>query len=45
MDNKQRVSMMCGSHNEYSNQYLTVLMQKHSMMPNDPRVWFLGCWG
>lgn len=40
IDNKQRVSMMCGSHNEYSNQYLTVLMQKHSMAPNDPRVWF-----
>jgi proline dehydrogenase len=40
VDNKQRVSMMCGSHNEYSNQYLTVLMQKHGMPPNDQRVWF-----
>ncbi len=40
IDNKQRVSMMCGSHNEYSNQYLTVLMQKHGMPANDPRVWF-----
>ncbi len=40
IDNKQRISLMCGSHNEYSNQYLTVLMEKHSMKPNDPRVWF-----
>lgn len=31
---------MCGSHNEYSNQYLTVLMEKHSLNANDPRVWF-----
>lgn len=40
IDNKQRVSLMCGSHNEYSNQYLTVLMEKHSMNRNDQRVWF-----
>ncbi len=40
MDNKQRVSVMCGSHNEYSNQYLTVLMQKHSLAHHDGRVWF-----
>lgn len=40
IDNKQRVSLMCGSHNEYSNQYLTVLMEKHSMNKNDQRVWF-----
>ncbi len=40
IDNKQRVSLMCGSHNEYSNQYLAVLMEKHSMKPNDSRVWF-----
>lgn len=40
IDNKQRVSLMCGSHNEYSNQYLTVLMEKHSMKRDDQRVWF-----
>lgn len=40
IDNKQRISLVCGSHNEYSNQYLTVLMNKHGMRPNDPRVWF-----
>jgi proline dehydrogenase len=40
VDNKQRITVMCGSHNEYSNQFLTVLMEKHSMKPSDPRVWF-----
>ncbi len=40
IDNKQRISVLCGSHNEYSNQYLTVLMQKHGMNPNDNRAWF-----
>ncbi len=45
MDNKQRVSLMCGSHNDYSNQYLTVLMEKHGMANNDPRVWFAQLYG
>jgi len=40
IDNKQRVSLMCGSHNEYSNQYLAVLMNKHGMRNDDKRVWF-----
>ncbi len=40
IDNKQRISLVCGSHNEYSNQYLTVLMNKHGMQNNDNRVWF-----
>jgi proline dehydrogenase len=40
VDNKQRITVMCGSHNEYSNQFLTVLMEKHSMKPSDTRVWF-----
>lgn len=40
VDNKQRISLVCGSHNEYSNQFLTVLMDKHSMKPNDGRIWF-----
>jgi proline dehydrogenase len=40
IDNKQRISLVCGSHNEYSNEYLSVLMQKHSMQNNDQRVWF-----
>ena len=45
IDNKQRISLMCGSHNDYSNQYLTVLMEKHSMKNNDDRVWFAQLYG
>jgi proline dehydrogenase len=45
IDNKQRVNLVCGSHNEHSNYYLTVLMEKHSMQPNDPRVWFAQLYG
>lgn len=40
IDNKQRITVMCGSHNEYSNQFLTVLMAKHGMKPSDKRVWY-----
>ena len=40
IDHKQRISVMCGSHNEYSNYYLTVLMEKHGLRNNDERVWF-----
>ena len=40
IDNKQRITILCGSHNEYSNQYLTVLMEKHGMRHDDKRVWF-----
>jgi proline dehydrogenase len=40
IDHKQRISVMCGSHNEYSNYYLTVLMEKHGMANKDGRVWF-----
>jgi proline dehydrogenase len=40
LDHKQRISVMCGSHNEYSNYYLTVLMDKHGLRNKDERVWF-----
>jgi proline dehydrogenase len=40
VDNKQRIAIICGSHNEYSNRYLTVLMEKHGLNPGDPRAWF-----
>lgn len=45
IDNKQRISVMCGSHNEYSNYYLTVLMEKHNIPNNDTRVWFAQLYG
>jgi proline dehydrogenase len=37
---KPRISLVCGSHNEYSNQYLTALIEKHGLNPNDARIWF-----
>ncbi len=40
LDNKQRIGLMCGSHNEYSTRFLTALMEKHSVRPGDERVWF-----
>lgn len=45
IDNKERISVMCGSHNEYSNHLLTVLMAKHSMQNKDQRVWFAQLFG
>jgi proline dehydrogenase len=45
IENKQRISVMCGSHNEYSNHFLTVMMEKHSMKNSDPRVWFAQLYG
>lgn len=45
VDNKQRITLVCGSHNDYSNYYLTILMEKHSMKPNDSRVWFAQLYG
>lgn len=40
LDNKQRISVLCGSHNEHSNQFLAILMEKHGMKADDNRVWF-----
>lgn len=45
VDNKQRISVINGSHNEYSNYYLALLMEKHSMKNDDPRVWFAQLYG
>ncbi|MGK7392820.1 MAG: proline dehydrogenase family protein [Candidatus Cyclobacteriaceae bacterium M2_1C_046] len=45
IDNKQRVSVLNGSHNEYSNKFLAVLMEKHSMPKNDERVWYAQLYG
>jgi proline dehydrogenase len=45
VDNKQRITFMCGSHNDYSNYYLTILMNKHGMKPTDNRVWFAQLFG
>ena len=36
IENKQRIALCCGSHNEYSNHYLTILMDKYEVKNNDP---------
>lgn len=45
LDNKQRIALCSGSHNEYSNYYLTVLMDKHGLKNNDERVYFAQLYG
>ena len=45
VDNVDRVSVMCGSHNEYSNAWLTKLMANAGLKNNDPRVWFAQLYG
>ncbi len=45
VDNLQRIVLCCGSHNEYSNYYLTVLMDKYGIKPNDSRVHFIQLYG
>jgi proline dehydrogenase len=41
----EQISIMCGSHNEYSNALLTQLMQEGNISPNDDRVWFAQLYG
>lgn len=45
LNSKARVALCSGSHNEYSNYYLTVLMEKHSVKRNDPNVFFAQLYG
>jgi proline dehydrogenase len=45
IENLDRMSVMCGSHNEYSNLYLTTLLQKNNLAPNHPNVWFAQLYG
>jgi proline dehydrogenase len=40
-----KISVMCGSHNEYSNLYLTELMEKKGLLPRDPKIWFAQLYG
>jgi len=45
MKKLDRMSIMCGSHNEYSNLYLTELMHKYGVSADDSRVWFAQLYG
>ena len=40
IENIGRLHLFSGSHNEYSNYYLTHLMEKHSLLKNDKRIFF-----
>ncbi|WP_333821096.1 proline dehydrogenase family protein [Ohtaekwangia sp.] len=43
--NIAHIGFMCGSHNEYSNLYLTTLMQQYGLRNNDERIWFAQLYG
>lgn len=45
VENKDRVTTMCGSHNEQSNLLLTTQMEHTGMSPSDDRVWFAQLYG
>ena len=36
----EQISLVCGSHNEFSNQYLAGLLKKNGIPHQDSRVWF-----
>lgn len=35
-----KITLVCGSHNEYSNQFLTELIKKHGLSHEDGKIWF-----
>lgn len=45
VENVTRIEFMCGSHNEYSNLYLTELMSRYNIATNDQRIWFAQLFG
>jgi proline dehydrogenase len=40
VEHADRISLMCGSHNEYSNKYLTELIGQNGMAHDDKHIWF-----
>lgn len=45
VSNTASIAFMCGSHNEYSNHYLTRLMKQRGLSSHDERVWFAQLYG
>jgi proline dehydrogenase len=45
LSNIDRMAIMCGSHNDFSNLYLTRLLDERSVSPDDSRVWFAQLYG
>lgn len=41
----EKISVICGSHNECSTQYLADLMSQFNIENNDPRIWFSQLYG
>lgn len=44
-EHRGRIEFCCGSHNEYSNFYLTLLMLKEGVAVDDPRIYFAQLYG
>lgn len=45
VEKRGRIAVMCGSHNEYSNQLLAQLMDKHGISHHDKHFWFAQLYG
>lgn len=45
VENINRVSVMCGSHNEISNKFLVEIMEKKSIPHTDKHIWFAQLFG
>ena len=45
IENIEKIVLCAGTHNEYSNQLLTELMQSKQIAPNDPRIHFAQLFG
>jgi proline dehydrogenase len=45
VDKRDRIAVMCGSHNEYSNLFLAQLMDKNAISHGDKRFWFAQLFG
>ena len=45
VDHIDRISVMCGSHNEMSNGLLTKWIDEKGLMPSDSRIWFAQLYG
>jgi proline dehydrogenase len=45
VENIDNIGLCSGSHNQYSNYFLTVLMEKHGLSPDDERIYFAQLYG
>lgn len=45
VENRNRIAVMCGSHNEYSNKLMAELMDKHGIAHTDKNFWFAQLYG